>query len=122
MLEEKISDFIESSDENFVEEFDMIQIWDQPLIGIARASDPLWEKLKEPDVVGANHLTPDEWLPGAKSIISYFLPYTEHIRSSNRLKGLPSKEWLYGRYEGEIFNNALRYLIIDLVEAAGGKA
>lgn len=121
-LEEKISDFIGSSNDNFVEEFDRMQIWDQPLIGIAGASDPLWEKLKEPHVVGSHHLTPKEWLPEAKSVISYFLPFTECIRSSNRLKGLPSKEWLYGRYEGEIFNNALRRLIIDLVEAKGGKA
>lgn len=121
-LEEKISDFIGSSNDNFVEELDRMQIWDQPLIGIAGASDPLWEKLKEPYVVGSHHLTPKEWLSEAKSVISYFLPFTESIRSSNRLKGLPSKEWLYGRYEGEIFNNALRRLIIDLVEAEGGKA
>lgn len=121
-LEEKISDFMGSSNENFVEELDMMQIWDQPLIGIAGASDPLWEKLKEPDVIGSHHLTPKEWLPEAKSVISYFLPFTERIRSSNRLKGLPSKEWLYGRYEGEIFNNILRCLIIDLVETEGGNA
>lgn len=120
-LEEKIADFI-GNEQNFVEELGMMQIWDQPLIGVARASDPLWEKLKEPEVVGPHHLTPDEWLPGAKSIISYFLPFTEHVRSSNRLKGLPSKEWLYGRYEGEMFNNALRRIIIDVVEAAGGRA
>ena len=121
-LEEKIIDFIQNSEQNFVEELGMMQIWDQPLIGVASASDPLWEKLKEPDVVGPHHLTPDEWLPGAKSVISFFLPYTEHILSSNRSKGLPSKEWLYGRYEGEMFNNILRRLIVDIVESAGENA
>lgn len=122
MLEEKIDDFTKNSEQNFVDELDMMQIWDQPLIGIARASDPLWEKLKEPNVVGPHHLTPKEWLSGAKSVISYFLPFTEHIRSSNWLEGPPSKEWLYGRYEGEMFNNALRCLIIEVVEASGGRA
>ena len=121
-LEYKIIDFTQNNEQNFVKEFDMMQIWDRPLIGIASAFDPLWEKLKEPDVVGSNHLTPEEWLPGAKSVISYFLPFTEHIRSSNRQKGLPSKEWLYGRYEGEIFNNTLRSLIVELIETDGGKA
>ena len=121
-LKEDIEDFTRNNGQNFVEELDMMQIWGQPLIGIASAFDPLWEKLKEPYVVGSNHLTPEEWLPGAKSVISYFLPFTEHIRSSNRRKGLPSKEWLYGRCEGEIFNNALRLLIIDIIKSAGCKA
>lgn len=120
-IEEKMIDFTQNSEQNFVEELGMMKIWDQPLIGVASASDALWEKLKEPDVIGPHHLTPEEWLPGAKSVISYFLPYTRHVRSSNRLKGLPSKEWLYGRYEGEIFNNALRLLIIGVVEETGGK-
>jgi epoxyqueuosine reductase len=121
-LEEKMIDFIQNNEQNFVGELGMMQIWDQPMIGVAGASDPLWENLKGADVVGPHHLTPNEWLPGAKSVISYFLPFTEYIRSSNRLKGLPSKEWLYGRYEGEMFNNALRRLIIDAVEAEGGNA
>ena len=121
-LKEKIANFICSSAENFVEELDMMQIWEQPIIGIASASDPLWEKLKEPDVVGPGHLTPEEWLPGAKSVICYFLPYTERICRSNYMKGLPSEEWLYGRYEGEIFNNSLRHLIIDVIKNAGGNA
>jgi len=64
-------------------------------------------KMKDPHVVGPDHLTPKEWLPDAKSVISYFLPFTEHIRNSNRLHGKPSTEWLYGRYEGEMFNNSL---------------
>ena len=121
-LEEDIANFTKNSSQNFVEELDMMQIWDQPLIGVARASDPLWEKLKDPLVVGPDHLTPTEWLPRAKSVISYFLPFTEQIRSSNRFEGKPSTEWLYGRYEGEMFNNSLRRLIVGLIEAHGGNA
>jgi epoxyqueuosine reductase QueG len=121
-LEEKMADFTQNSDLNYVDELDNMQIWNRPLLGVADASDPLWEKLKEPEVIGPHHLTPGEWLPGAKSVISYFLSFTEHIRKSNRLEGQPSKEWLYGRYEGEMFNNALRSLIIDIVKGGKGDA
>ena len=38
------------------------------------------------------------------------------------MEGPPSQKWLYGRYEGEIFNNALRYLIVELIESTGGNA
>jgi epoxyqueuosine reductase len=121
ILNEKIAYFIANSHLNFVDKMD-IQIYNQPLLGVAEASDLLWEELKQPEVIGSNHLTPQEWLPEAKSVISYFLPFTEQIRKSNRLEGPPSKEWLYGRCEGEILNNALRRLIIEIVESEGGKA
>ena len=117
-----MDDFIQKCEQNFVDKFDMMQIYDTPLVGVAGASDPLWELMKEPNVVGPDHLSPKEWLPEANSVISYFLPFTEEIRSSNRLNGLPSKEWLYGRCEGEMFNNAMRCLIIDEIEIAGGNA
>lgn len=100
----------------------MIQIYDEPLIGIASSFDPLWEQLKESQVIGPHHLSPEEWMVGAKSVISYFLPFTESIRTSNRSKGLPSKEWLYGRYEGEMFNNSVRSFIVDEIKASGAKA
>lgn len=120
-LEKKIAKFTKSSSQNFIDEF-KIQLYSEPLIGIASASDPLWNKLKEPNVVNSNHLSPSEWLPGAKSVISYFLPFTKQIRSSNQSEGSPSKEWLYGRYEGEIFNNSVRNLVVGEVEESGWKA
>lgn len=113
---------MQNSPENVLLDLDMIQIYDKPLTGVASASDPLWEKLKEPQVVGPHHLSPAEWLMGAKSVISYFLPFTEDVRASNRSKGLPSKEWLYGRYDGEMFNNALRSFLVDEIGASGIKA
>lgn len=122
ILEEKIVDFTRNSEQNFLDDLDMMQIYDKPLISVATAYDPLWEKLKDPQVIGPHHLTPEEWLVEAKSVISYFLPFTEDIRTSNRSKGLPSKEWLYGRYEGEMFNTSLRSFIVGEIESSGAKA
>lgn len=115
-----IEDFTLNCKYNIVK--DTFQIFDRPLIGIADASDPLWDKLKEPEVIGSHHLNPKEWLPTAKSVISYFLPFTKHVYTSNHSDGLPSKEWLYGRCEGEIFNNELRSHIIELLKSKGGVA
>ncbi len=122
VLKEKIDDFILNSPLNIVNELEMMRIWEQPLIGVASAHDTLWQKLKEPDAVGPLHLSPQEWLTGAKTVISYFLPFTQRVRQSNRIENLPSVEWLYGRYEGEIVNNALRQFIVDLVKTTGGHA
>jgi hypothetical protein len=104
---------------NVVNELDSLQIFDLPLIGVASAGDPLFEKLKENSVVGSHHLSPKDWLGSARSVISYFLPFTERVREANRLLALPATEWLYGRIEGERFNVALRQLIAHLFADAG---
>ena len=100
----------------------MMHIYDPPLVGIASAEDTLWQKLKEPDVVGPLHLSPAEWMIEARSVLSCFLPFTERIRSANRSEGWPATEWLYGRYEGEMFSNAVRRWLVDIVRQEGGRA
>lgn len=131
-IQEKVNEFVLTSPKNFVEKPETLstpptsssrmQIWDLPLIGIASAGDELWEVFKQPDAVEAHHMSPSEWLPGATSVISYFLPYTERIRTANRIKEVTATEWLYGRWEGELFSEALRKFIVELIEADGGIA
>jgi epoxyqueuosine reductase QueG len=114
--------FVAESPLNKVEDLGWISIYDEPLFGFASAGDPLFTKLKEPAVIGPQHLLPQEWLPGAMTVISYFLPFSDQVRRTNRIAGLPSKEWLYARIEGEVFNNALRQRLVDQSIEAGGQA
>jgi epoxyqueuosine reductase len=107
---------------NTVIELDSLRIFDQPLFGVAAADDPLFGELKDANVVGSQHLSPKEWLASSKSVISYFLPFTKRVREANRLLGLPATEWLYGRIEGEMFNIALRELIVQRFSDTGADA
>ncbi len=100
--------FTRESPLNSTSEIEIKRIFAEPLMGVAAAEDPLFATLKEGHVVGEHHLLPREWLGEAKSVLSYFIPFTEKVRQANRTKGFPAPEWLYGRIEGEIFNNALR--------------
>lgn len=121
-IQEKTAQFILNSPLNNVKELNNLQIWDQPLVGVASANDSLWERLKAQDAVGPQHLLPQELLQGAVSVISYFLPFTAQIRRSNCTNYLPSTEWLYGRYEGELLNDSIRQFIVSLIEGMGGRA
>lgn len=79
-------------------------LYDVPLIGFADAEDGIFEKYRQPEVIGTNFYAPKEWLPTAKTVVSFFLPFTETVRDSNRAdKAEPSAEWLYGRIEGQLF-------------------
>lgn len=99
----KINAFVQSSPANKVQNLDVYQLFDIPLIGVAAANDELFHQLKQPDTIGPAHCLPYEWLPAAQSVISFFLPFTSRVRSSNRAAGVPSSEWLYGRIEGQAF-------------------
>ncbi len=107
-LTDLIVKFLKNSPLNKLEELGVERIFEEPLVGIADAKDALFAKLKEPEVIGTNHLLPIEWLSEAESVISYFLPFSEPMRKANYALGLPALEWVYGRIEGEKCNKGVR--------------
>jgi epoxyqueuosine reductase QueG len=97
-------------------------IYAGPLLAAADPDDPLFAELIKADVVGPDHLSPRQWLPGARSVVCYFLPYSEEVRCGNRPGKEPSPEWLRGRWEGEQVNNAVRHWLLTLATALGEAA
>lgn len=79
-----------------------VQLYDKPLVGIGSAQDELFLKYKEVGIIGPWYMTPEEWLPNAKTVISLFFPFTEVVKESNRnFTDGPSPAWLHGRIEGQ---------------------
>jgi len=68
--------------------------WKVPIIKIISANNKKLKSLKSS--VSAEHLLPDDILPDAKSIISFFIPFTENIVNSNIEGKMASKEWVTG--------------------------
>jgi epoxyqueuosine reductase QueG len=99
-----------------------MRIYDAPLMGVAVADDPLFARFQEEEVVGSHHRRPGDWLPGARAVVAYFLPFAEEVRRSNRRPGLPSEEWVSARIDGELFNNVVRASLVRLLEERGGRA
>jgi epoxyqueuosine reductase len=120
-IEEAASIFTDNSSMNKIEALGSLKLFDAPLLAVAHAYDPLFTRLTEEDAVGSKHMLPQEWLEGARSVISYFLPFTKKVREANRTLGVAAKEWMYGRYEGEQFNNALRKHLVEQLVNMGAK-
>jgi epoxyqueuosine reductase len=94
-----------------------------PIIAVGSASDEGYKRLREPGVVGPHHLMPEDWLPGAKSVISLFLPFTERVIASNTQNPAePSWEWLFTRVDGQQHLLATGALVRDALIAEGYKA
>ncbi|MEJ5301117.1 MAG: epoxyqueuosine reductase [Thermodesulforhabdaceae bacterium] len=67
-------------------------IWHDPIIACASADDPLFGHLKQ--AVSPDHLMPYDLLPGAKTVLVYFLPFVKEIGVDNsRAHPHASKLW-----------------------------
>ena len=97
-----------------------MQIFEESVFGIADAGDPLFLEMKKETVIGKHYMCPQEWLPNARSVISYFLPFSNTIRNSNgKDYRWPSKEWLHGRIEGQALILDLSRYLADAIETTG---
>jgi len=100
-----------------------VRIFERPIFGFADASDPMFEELRRPEAVGDCLMLPNEWLGGAKSVISFFLPFTEEIKESNAQDLLETSAlWLHGRIEGQAFLNKLTLFIAEKLRDMGCEA
>ncbi len=108
---------------NALPEGDNQPIWDLPVVGVAAADDLLFERFQDPEVVGAQHRLPQEWLPGARSIVSVFLPFSEHIfRSYKKESRYSAIEFSSGKWNGSKFLNVVRRGLSRFFEEHGGQA
>ena len=96
-----------------------MRIYDAPIFAFGSADDGIFMKFKNPDVVGRHFMGPVEWLSGAKTVISFFLPFSSAVKAANALDcRWPADEWLHGRYEGQqLLSQLLKYLEKILSEA-----
>lgn len=54
----------------------------EPLVGFSSADDPLYTGIKE--TVGDFHLYPQDILPEVKTVISFFIPFSQKVVQANR--------------------------------------
>jgi len=106
-------------------------IFDFPLIGCSKASDPLFIELKK--YVGDFHWTPEEIFKymypeydinkSNISVLSFAFPVSEYIRQSNKNENIfPSEEWTRGRIYGESFIEIFENKLCNFLNGKGYKS
>jgi epoxyqueuosine reductase QueG len=96
-----------------------LKIYEAPIFAVGNSTDAYFKSFKDPTILGSHFLLPEEWLPEAKTVISFFLPFTREVREGNkRDPRWPSAEWLHGRIEGHAVVNKLgQHLQAELSKA-----
>lgn len=124
------ADYIKNSNDNYINEKYAIskkligtKIFNIPIFSFGSADDELFKKLKEPSVIGEHFLLPKEWLTNAKTVISFFLPFSKQVRESNyHDQKWPSAEWLHARIEGQELLNKLCSFLKEKIEKENYKS
>ncbi len=119
---QELTDFVQRDPRNALAAHGGMRIYDSPLLGVAAADDPLFDRFTEPGIVGPRSLKPGQWLSGARSVLSFYLPFTREVCDTNRKPGLPSEVWVSARIDGETFNQAVRAFLVDLLVQRGAEA
>lgn len=94
--------------------------WETPLVAAADADDPLFPRLKT--IVSPDHLLPSDVLPGAKTVVSWFVPFAEEIVESNIPGESSSRQWDCAYIETNAMLAALAGHICDRLRASGFRA
>ncbi len=124
------TDFVENSPDNYIraeaaisEDMVGLELFEAPILGFAAADDDYFYKFKDPSVIGQHFSLPREWLPEARTVISFFLPFSLAVKKATRKTKLwPSGEWLHGRIEGQAFINKLCVYLNSRLNDAGHKS
>ena len=110
------------SGEDIIKKYIGTRMFDAPLVGFGSADDPLFEEYKKIGVIGPWHISPAEWLPEAKTVVSLFFPISEEIRVSNREQTVVgSQQWTYARIEGQAYIASFMAALAESLEQAGIK-
>ena len=129
LIESEIKSFVRNSLTNRMPDDESQRIFDDPLVKFADGNDPLFAEFKT--IIGPDHLTPIEALTKTYnkqpeddgklvSVISWVLPITRKTRESNHEQTtVPSRLWVYTRWYGEKFNDALRKYIAEMFTIRG---
>lgn len=104
------------------------KIFDPPLVGFSRGSDPLYDEFRRH--IGEFYFTPVEMLnlsfpdldstAELVSVISWILPSTAVTRSEQaEMTRYPSQRWVHTRAMGEEFNNSVRRVVLSFLAEHG---
>jgi len=98
------------------------KIYDGVICGIADAGDELLASLRGNEGANINMMLPQEWLEGAKSVLSFFMPFERWITEENEGGDWPSCGWLHGRIEGQEALNKMSIALSDRIREEGYEA
>lgn len=119
-MQKVIAEDLRSLIRKYVQKNGLEPIWEPPLVRCAEARDPLFARLKE--VVVPSHYLPEDYLPGARTVISWFIPFRKSIADGNRDGFYCSAAWAGAYLTTNAMAAWLNERLAENIRARGGRA
>ena len=96
-------------------------IYRDPLIGFLAAKDPGFAELS--NLIGFEHLSPDDLLSGARSVVSFYLPFADEVAFANQQeKEQVAREWAVAYQDTNALIGQITSRLIDVLGQYGIRA
>jgi epoxyqueuosine reductase len=100
---------------------DSLTSYRRPIIGFVAAHDPGLADLGKS--ISFAHRSPDELLPGAKTIVSFFLPFAPEIPAANAVeKELVARQWALAYVETNALIGTITSRLVEVLKPLGVRA
>jgi epoxyqueuosine reductase QueG len=122
----ELAELISATIKRLVDEADTDTEYREPLVGFAGGRDPRFHELHH--VVHPAHMLPEDLLAGARSVVSFFLPFAPWIAKANgQHREKVAREWAVAYVEtnaliGHITNQLIETLKEQGIQAASEPA
>lgn len=115
-----IEDIIMAYPSKYAKENNIDNIWNEPLVAYAAATDPLFTDLKT--IIDPTHMLPTDFIAEARTVIAFFIPFKENIATSNIDGSEPSLVWAQAYVDTNNMIAALKDYLCAELRTAGYKA
>jgi hypothetical protein len=95
-------------------------VWRAPLVSAVPADHPDFALL--PRLAVPDHLAPSDILPGARSVIVFFIPYTQELSKANAAGRSASASWARAYVDTNVLIDRITRAVADLAAGCGYKA
>jgi len=114
-------DTLQTAAWNFIQEYAQFRqlplIWQPPVFKFADAADPLFPELRR--LVIDSHYLPQDYLPDAASVLSWFIPFVPAVAASNLTGRFPSPEWQSAYNATNAMAEHLNLYLCSIIEQMG---
>jgi epoxyqueuosine reductase QueG len=116
-----VADLIRTTVSREVGASDAVTPYREPIVGFVAADDPGFARLGE--VTGSAHMVPDDLLPGARTVVCFFLPFAPEIAIANAAeKEQVAREWAIAYVETNALIGQITARLIGLLGQHGIRA
>jgi epoxyqueuosine reductase len=116
-----LANFITGTIQRLVAEAETTTRYREPLVAFVAADDPRFAELRQ--AVHPTHMLPGDLLPGARSLVSFFLPFALWVVEANaRHQKQVAREWAVAYVETNALIGRITAHLIEALEEEGIRA